>query len=92
MPENPARSLEISRLVESYRTSEQMLAERTRLGAGRYGIPILETDPATNERIAVKHVPGATDRAQLIREVESSVRLRHPRIIRIIRWQRFEWR
>jgi hypothetical protein len=86
LPVKPHQRSELSRLMETYRTDKYTPIEGPRLGIGGFGTVTLRPDPITHERIAVKHLSLGTDRVHLIREVESLVRLRHPRIIRILQW------
>jgi serine/threonine protein kinase len=76
----------ISHLVEDCRIAKQSVAQGRGLGHGTFGRVTLEIDAKTHERLAVKHLSRTTDRAHLMREVEALVKLRHPRIIRILRW------
>jgi hypothetical protein len=86
IPGQSTRPLDISERMKELRTDKRTSIGREIIGKGGFGIVTVETDPSTHERIAVKRLKCQSDRATLIWEVESLVKLNHPRIIRILRW------
>ena len=53
------------------------------LGRGGMGVVYLARDVETGERVALKRLSGGGDRAELEREFEMALRLRHPVIVEI---------
>jgi hypothetical protein len=86
IPSKSTHPYQYSKVIENCRTSKLTSPGGKVIGEGGSAIVTKEHDPISHNIIAVKRFHRHNDRASLNREVESLVKLKHPRIIRILRW------